>query len=114
MGRTSGRVRNVLATACPAGCCRTGRTGPGYGLCALGGSFYALSCWVRLVVLHLLPLLVGGRVAPARTVHEEILGKPFNVYDFLAVLDIEGVEVAPKGFFPESLEYTMDTSRMPR
>ena len=67
-----------------------------------------------LVVLHLLPLLVGGRVAPARTVHEEILGKPFNVYDFLAVLDIEGVEVAPKGFFPESLEYTMDTSRMPR
>ena len=44
MGRTSGRVRNVLATACPAGCCRTGRTGPGYGLCALGGSFYALSC----------------------------------------------------------------------
>jgi hypothetical protein len=51
---------------------------------------------LRLFVeLHLLPLLVGGRVAPPRTVHEEVFGQTFDRDYLLSEFDVEGVEVAP-------------------
>lgn len=50
---------------------------------------------LALVELHLLPLLVGRRVAPSRALHEEVFGQSFDRYYLLFVFDVKSVEVAP-------------------
>jgi hypothetical protein len=56
-----------------------------------------------LVILHLLPFLMSGRVAPPRAVHKQIFRESLDVDDLLPVLDVKGVEVTPKGLFFEAL-----------
>lgn len=50
---------------------------------------------LSFVELHLLPFFVGRRVAPSRTVNEQIFRQSFNRYDLLLILYIECVEIPP-------------------
>lgn len=50
---------------------------------------------LSLVKFHLLPLFMGRRVAPSRTVNEQIFWQSLNRYDLFFVLYVEGVEVPP-------------------
>ena len=55
-----------------------------------------------LTEFHLLPLLLGCRIAPLGTVHHQVLRQSLDEQNRLLVLDVEGIEVPPELLLAES------------